>query len=348
MRELQNLKKVLNAAGSLSATEWTPSAANRFAHAFSRRLPIDDIRIREQFMHSVADGIAVPISRFPNKRTIGEHPVYARKRALEELSSHWFREEVPMLCPPVDLIATTVQKLRVFKAPAILMIPNWRGQPWFIETMQIADRSSVLEISSQEAWDGARRRTHDQPSSESPLSRSEYPRPGLSEATARGALDHTVKFKCMVFRLSTCIVNVAPEVWGSCTEPENGVVVTDVRTGLLQSFPDVCKPGARRVRALVEGYAWNPRTIQTRGSQWRCYVEFCERDGRNVMPLTEANLLAFIGWLSDEKDAGRRAVSPASLAQYLRNTRHPPHNDFHFPGQYADGISRRESIRALV
>jgi hypothetical protein len=39
------------------------------------------------------------------------------------------------------------------------------------------------------------------------------------------------------------------------------------------------------------------------------------------MPVNEFNLLAFIGWLSDEKDAGRRAVTPASLAQYFSAVR---------------------------
>lgn len=33
--------------------------------------------------------------------------------------------------------------------------------------------------------------------------------------------------------------------------------------------------------------------------------------------MTEGALLAYIGWLADERDAQRRDVSPASLAQYL-------------------------------
>jgi hypothetical protein len=50
-------------------------------------------------------------------------------------------------------------------------------------------------------------------------------------------------------------------------------------------------------------------------------LTFCDHDNRNVIPVTEANLLAYIGWLADEKDAGRRSVAPSSLAQYLSAVR---------------------------
>jgi hypothetical protein len=98
-------------------------------------------------------------------------------------------------------------------------------------------------------------------------------------------------------------------------------VPSDVRDGLLTAFSDLSTPGARRVRELVAWHAWQSRTVQTRGSQWKCYLSLCDQDCRSVIPVTESHLLAYIGWLADEKDANRRAVAPASLAQYLSAVR---------------------------
>jgi hypothetical protein len=61
--------------------------------------------------------------------------------------------------------------------------------------------------------------------------------------------------------------------------------------------------------------------VQTRGSQWKCYLSFCDQDCRSVIPVTESHLLAYICWLADEKDSNRRAVAPVSLAQYLSDLR---------------------------
>lgn len=80
--------------------------------------------------------------------------------------------------------------------------------------------------------------------------------------------------------------------------------------------------GVDRVGALVAEYAWAAGTIRSRGSQWRAYLEFCTVSGRSAVPVTaskvsEGALLAYIGWLADEHEAGRRNVAPASLAQYV-------------------------------
>jgi hypothetical protein len=39
--------------------------------------------------------------------------------------------------------------------------------------------------------------------------------------------------------------------------------------------------------------------------------------GRVTMPVIEGQLVAYVGWLEMEREAGRRSVSAASLALYL-------------------------------
>jgi hypothetical protein len=156
MRELRRLKKVLDSSGIRLATEWIPSAANKFADALSRRFPIGDVRIRETLKRSFADGLQVPLSHFPYRTTLGEHPVYARQRAYEELASTWSPLEVRMLCPPVDLLAPIVRKIRRTRAPTILLMPEWPVQPWHIAAMHLANRSLLLEQNPSEVWVGHR------------------------------------------------------------------------------------------------------------------------------------------------------------------------------------------------
>lgn len=67
----------------------------------------------------------------------------------------------------------------------------------------------------------------------------------------------------------------------------------------------------------MQDSAWSTRTLEARSSQWRAYLEFCTDEGRCALPASEGSLLAYVGWLANEHDAGRRAVAPSSLAQYL-------------------------------
>jgi site-specific recombinase XerD len=80
--------------------------------------------------------------------------------------------------------------------------------------------------------------------------------------------------------------------------------------------------GTRRIQELIFEHAWSSRTTRTRQSQWRCWTSFCDVDGWPALPVSEASLLAFIGWLANERDAGRRSVSAVSLPQYLAAVKH--------------------------
>lgn len=123
MRELRRLKTVLDRQGFRIKAEWIPSVTNKFADGLSRRFFRGDLQIRRRLRRSVVAGMKAPVDVFPY-RPLGEHPGFARRQAFEELRKEWDSAEVRLLCPPVDLITSTVHKLQESGAPAILMIPT--------------------------------------------------------------------------------------------------------------------------------------------------------------------------------------------------------------------------------
>lgn len=156
MRELRNLKCVLDRMGVHIRSEWLPSAANRFADALSRRFPRGDLRVRRSVRRSIVDGMRVDVDSFPY-RPLGEPPHFQRIAAYKELASRWGKETVRLLCPPLDLAAATVRKLSETGAPAILLLPVWEKQPWYHQAVGISSRVQILEASAESAWDAERR-----------------------------------------------------------------------------------------------------------------------------------------------------------------------------------------------
>lgn len=73
--------------------------------------------------------------------------------------------------------------------------------------------------------------------------------------------------------------------------------------------------GASMAAELVAEYAWSDRTTSSRNSQWRCWAALCDAEGRSVLPATEANFVAYIGWLANvsvrTKDVPDDAMSAA-------------------------------------
>lgn len=68
---------------------------------------------------------------------------------------------------------------------------------------------------------------------------------------------------------------------------------------------------------LVKGFGWNARTTKSRKSQWKSYLEFFESNGLAPIPVTEAHLSAFVGWMKVERVVGRRQIRSVPIAQYL-------------------------------
>jgi hypothetical protein len=77
----------------------------------------------------------------------------------------------------------------------------------------------------------------------------------------------------------------------------------------LTKFPfdgsDMTTGGAARARRLLEDFSWSTRTIGSRSTKWKAYQEFCGHDGLAIVPVNEGQLVAYVGWLTIEREAGR-------------------------------------------
>jgi hypothetical protein len=115
MRELRRFKKVLDDLGLQLSSKWIPSVANKFADALSRRFSHGDLVVRQMLRRFVVDGMMMPFDSFP-LRPLGENPVLLLRQCHNELASQWSREELRLLA--------VVRKLRISKAPALLLMPD--------------------------------------------------------------------------------------------------------------------------------------------------------------------------------------------------------------------------------
>ena len=77
--------------------------------------------------------------------------------------------------------------------------------------------------------------------------------------------------------------------------------------------------------SLLSDFAWSERTTSTKNSQWKTWISFCDAEGRPILPVTEAQFVAFIEWLTLEHETGRRSVSSASIPQDLIAVRQMHH-----------------------
>jgi hypothetical protein len=108
------------------------------------------------------------------------------------------------------------------------------------------------------------------------------------------------------------------------SEPASGRAPVPADPALTR-FPfdgsDMTTGGAARARRLLEDFASSTRTIGTRSTQWKAYLEFCEHKRRAIVPVNEGQLVAYVGWLAIEREVGRRSMSAASLPQYISAVR---------------------------
>lgn len=149
IRELRRLKLVLSELNVHVRAEWLPSDINNFADALSRRFPNGDLLIRRKLRRSVADGMKAPLDAF-KYRPLGDHPFIRRKLMIEGMMKDWSDGQAQLLCPPVDLLMVTVNKLARTKAPAILLIPDWPLQAWNPSSMRLDQRWRGLPLPPEE------------------------------------------------------------------------------------------------------------------------------------------------------------------------------------------------------
>lgn len=123
MREFRLLKLVLSKLSVQVRVEWLPSAVTKYADALSRQFPRGDILIRQQLRRSIVDWMRAPLDAF-KYFPLGDHPFIRRKLMMDDLEKPMYTSMVRLLCPPVNFIVATVNKLALTKAPAILMTPD--------------------------------------------------------------------------------------------------------------------------------------------------------------------------------------------------------------------------------
>lgn len=160
MQELRVLQKLIKRLGISLAPEWLPSAQNFFADRHSRTWDPGDLQVRSKVRRAVLNEYAhmgVDAHGAWAYRPLGIHPVAMRKVSLAALEEHWGPERARLYCPPVDLIAMTVLKMRREGARGVLLVPDWGGAPWMAQVRTIATRSWVWEPGGgREIWAGRR------------------------------------------------------------------------------------------------------------------------------------------------------------------------------------------------
>jgi hypothetical protein len=156
MRELRRLKKVPDELGIQLSSEWIPSVANKFADASSRRFSPGELAMRQTIRRSVVDGMMASLDSFP-LRPLGEHPIFLCRKYHNELALHWSREETRLLCPPVELMAAVIRELRISKAPALLLMPDWPRQAWYQPAIDMITKVHRLPLAPEEVWTETRR-----------------------------------------------------------------------------------------------------------------------------------------------------------------------------------------------
>lgn len=90
-------------------------------------------------------------------------------------------------------------------------------------------------------------------------------------------------------------------------------------------------PGLIRSASLIRSGAWAPRTVNSRSSQWKAWVAFCDDEKRSYLPVNEAQFLAFFCWVTIQREQGKRSLSTASLKQYMSSVRQMQLMSLRFP-----------------
>lgn len=95
--------------------------------------------------------------------------------------------------------------------------------------------------------------------------------------------------------------------------------------------------GAQEAARLLSDHGWAASTWRNRSSQLKRWLAFCDEDGRDPIPATEGDVMAYVGFLSLE---GR--IASVSLPHYLSAI-----SRFH-ESQFLPSPTKTPMIRGLV
>ncbi len=192
---------------------------------------------------------------------------------MEELTLPWSTEEIRLLCPQVDLIPSVLMKLRQEMAPTVLLIPDSPQEAWHRSALNIAVQAYRLN----KPPDGD-------------LGCSTVVKPRLAATTVRS--EYATRSRTM----SRCKRLGAPGA------TQAGNQYREMTNAALQSRVSGIGTGAKRPSDLLAEYGMNDKTASTESSKWRCYRQFPEENGTDPLPVTEASLPGFVGWLAEQRE----------------------------------------------
>ena len=125
---------------------YIPSKENKIADRLSREKDLHNWEISEETFnrvdkkfgpHSIdrfADNQNYKVKRFNSR--LSHH----KAEAIDALSQTW-RGENNWIAPPFPLIKKVIQKLKLKRAEATVIVPEWRAQPWYQQLKELASES---------------------------------------------------------------------------------------------------------------------------------------------------------------------------------------------------------------
>ena len=154
MAELQKLHCLLHSLGVHIEARWLPSAVNRHANLLSRTWNLSDTGLTEGLLKEMARAFELERVGFP-LNPIGDHSVALRKQGGKNLEEVWREGGGRLWNSPPDLIPVVLQMISREGAEGLLLMPEWRGQPWWGQIKLYGGQMmTVLEYTESEgpAW----------------------------------------------------------------------------------------------------------------------------------------------------------------------------------------------------
>lgn len=151
MKVFRRSRLLLDLLGLQVKSEWIPSVANRFANALSRHSPGEGLLIHRQLRRSIAAGMQASVDSF-NFRSLGESPTFLHRAVVKRLLETWNLGTVRLLCPPIEIIRSTMRNLTQTYAPEILLIPDWARQRWYQAALSIMNREERVKLPPKDVW----------------------------------------------------------------------------------------------------------------------------------------------------------------------------------------------------
>lgn len=127
--ELRLLLQILLKMKVTIRASWLPSDLNKHADIFSRSLNPCDLAATPLLLQSEATSLELKTVR--RYWPLGEAPEERRKIITAQFAEFCRDSKSLLLNPPPPWIWGTVQKIKADNAHGVMVVPYWKGAPWF-------------------------------------------------------------------------------------------------------------------------------------------------------------------------------------------------------------------------